>query len=314
VELYLRKKEKLLMFEIIEKSCTHQGSDKSSITSPDFLSNMLAMIDQWRTVSKESTEIMLNLTAIRYYSQRVIYPYSELFLKIYHVCLAAMVKTGGGTGRVRGTRDRSHESFSNFIKLLQEGLSFLLLTEQCSPIEKQLSLLERYLLQHYCHHSQYRDVFTLSLYFRIYALRTDTANSFELLNLATSYNPENFLESLTDYRVDSLAHAAHLELPVYKIEIERLLKSLREIRADRSEAAKLRNKNLILCPSHIAELIGNFEFKLIRKEAEGGEDSFRKLPLFTQLLLQKWLAPSFFPRSCWTVASEWRDQQVQLDL
>jgi hypothetical protein len=93
-----------------------------------------------------------------------------------------------------------------------------------------------------------------------------------------------------------------------------MLKSLREIRVERSEKTRLRGKNLILCPSHIAELISNFEFKLVRKETEGSDDCFHKLSSFTQLLLKKWLTPSLFMRSCWKLASEWREKHVNLDL
>jgi hypothetical protein len=42
------------MFEIIEKCCVGQSHEKISITDSPFLNNMLAIIDQWRTVSKEA--------------------------------------------------------------------------------------------------------------------------------------------------------------------------------------------------------------------------------------------------------------------
>ena len=60
----------------------------------------------------------------------------------------------------------------------------------------------------------------------------------------------------------------------------------------------LRGKNLLLNPHDIADLIDKFEYKLIKKEGDS-TDSFKKLTLFTQLLILKWLTPNMMIDQCW---------------
>ena len=61
-----------------------------------------------------------------------------------------------------------------------------------------------------------------------------------------------------EYRSENISQAIHLNLPVYKLEVEKFLKILKDARFDKGENSIFKNKSHILSPQHIHQLINEF--------------------------------------------------------